>query len=96
MERKGLIFKPVEEMRGGYRDFARGMVVLVEGTRDPQIVTRFNWKRGAQVAKYTGPINSRNRQRQQAAKGTAPDPPEWHARWVPANTITHVAVRRAA
>jgi hypothetical protein len=96
MERQGLIFKPVEELRGrGQHDFSRGMVVLIKGEKKAQMITRFAWKRGAQVAPHTGPINSRNRQAKEKLKGTAPNPPEWYAKWVPASDITHVAVRRA-
>jgi hypothetical protein len=75
-----------------HREPSRGNVVLVKDTGDvPQMVTRYSWKRGVQVAPYEGAINSRNRQRSQVRAGTNPEPPEWRARWVKLNDVTHIA-----
>lgn len=73
----------------------RGNVVLVEDTGDvPQMVVCYSYRRGVQVAPYTGAINSRRRQRVAVARGAAPAPPEWGARWVKLADLTHVAAAR--
>lgn len=71
----------------------RGNVVLVEGSDQPHMVARYDYRRGVQVAPYTGPINSRRRQRRVAGTGVA-RPVEWDARWIQLADVTHVATGR--
>jgi hypothetical protein len=71
----------------------RGSVVRLKDHGDkPMMVVRADWKRGVQVRPYEGAINSRHKQQAEARRGTAQDPPEWGAKWVPASDVVAVAV----